>query len=58
MVESATQVPITTTLTLATGLASDMQEVKSDIRTIKADIRNLNASVDEILRLLRNKPEV
>lgn len=49
------QVAIATTMTLATGLASDMREVKADIRTIKADIRNLNASVDEILRLLRER---
>ncbi|MCP6758366.1 hypothetical protein BLD44_019925 [Mastigocladus laminosus UU774] len=48
-----TQVATARTLTLATGLASDMREVKADIRQIKADIRNLNASVEEILRLLR-----
>jgi cell division protein ZapA (FtsZ GTPase activity inhibitor) len=47
------QVAIATTLTLATGLASDMREVKSDIRQIKSDIKNLEASIDEILRLLR-----
>ncbi|MBD2775990.1 hypothetical protein [Iningainema tapete] len=49
------QVAIARTLTLATGLASDMREVKADIRTMKADIRNLNASVEEILRLLRDR---
>ncbi|MEA5578430.1 hypothetical protein [Anabaena sp. UHCC 0451] len=49
------QVAIVTTLTLATGLASDMKEVKSDIRQIKSDIMNLEASIDEILRLLRSQ---
>lgn len=49
------QVAIARSLTLATGLASDMREVKADIREIKSDIRNLSASVDEILRLLRNR---
>ena len=49
------QVAIATTLTLTTGLASNMGEVKSDIRQIKADIRNLDASINEILRLLRTK---
>ncbi|MBD2471422.1 hypothetical protein H6G90_27865 [Nostoc sp. FACHB-145] len=47
------QVAIARTLSLATGLASDMREVKADIREMKADIRNLNAGVEEILRLLR-----
>jgi hypothetical protein len=42
-------------LTLTTGLASDLGEVKSDIRPIKADIRNLEASIDEILWLLQSK---
>lgn len=42
------QLAISTTLTLATGLAAD-------IRGIKADIRNLNAGVEEILRLLRDR---
>ncbi|MDF5719801.1 MAG: hypothetical protein PUP91_04780 [Rhizonema sp. PD37] len=50
------QVAISRALTLATGLASDMREVKADIREMKADIRNLNASVDEILRLVRERP--
>ncbi|WP_177176106.1 hypothetical protein [Trichormus sp. NMC-1] len=49
------QVAIATTLTLATGLTSDMKEVKSDIRQIKSDIRNLESSIDEILRLLRSQ---
>lgn len=49
------QLAISTTLTLATGLAADMREVKADIRGMKADIRNLNASVEEILRLLRSR---
>lgn len=49
------QIAIATTLTLATGLASDMKEVKSDIRQIKSDIRNLESSIDEILRLLRSQ---
>ncbi|MEA5551955.1 hypothetical protein VB713_13470 [Anabaena cylindrica UHCC 0172] len=51
------QVAIATTLTLATGLGSDMREVKGDIRQIKGDIRNLEASINEILRLLRSKNE-
>jgi cell division protein ZapA (FtsZ GTPase activity inhibitor) len=46
------QVAIARTLTLATGLASDMHSCKADIRKMKADIRNLNPSVEEILRLL------
>ncbi|WP_414543892.1 hypothetical protein [Nostoc sp. CCY0012] len=41
-------------MTLATGLASDMREVKADIREMKADIRNLNAGMEELLRLLRH----
>ena len=49
------QAAIATTLTLSTGLASDMREVKGDIRQIKSDIRNLEASLDEILRLLRSQ---
>jgi hypothetical protein len=49
------QVAMARTMTLATGLASDMREVKTDIRTIKADIRNIDASIDEILRLLRER---
>jgi hypothetical protein len=49
------QVAIARTMTLATGLASDMREVKTDIREIKSDIRNLNAGVEEILRLLRSR---
>ncbi|WP_313934903.1 MULTISPECIES: hypothetical protein [unclassified Nostoc] len=47
------QVAVARTLSLATGLASDMREVKADIREMKAEIRNLNAGVEEILRLLR-----
>lgn len=49
------QVAIASTLTLTTGLASDMREVKADIRQIKLDINNLEASVNEILRLLRSQ---
>jgi cell division protein ZapA (FtsZ GTPase activity inhibitor) len=49
------QTAIATTLTLATGLASDMREVKADVRQIKSDIRNLEASISEILRLLRSQ---
>ncbi|MTJ08549.1 MULTISPECIES: hypothetical protein [unclassified Anabaena] len=49
------QVAIATNLTLTTGLASDMGEVKSDIRQIKSDIRNLEAGITEILRLLRSQ---
>lgn len=48
------QVAVARTLSLATGLASDMREVKADIREMKADIRNLSAGLDEVLRLLRN----
>ncbi|RCJ24054.1 hypothetical protein A6770_28830 [Nostoc minutum NIES-26] len=47
------QVAIARTLSLATGLASDMREVKTDIREMKADIQNLNAGLEEVLRLLR-----
>lgn len=47
------QTAIARTMTLATGLASDMREVKADIREMKADIRNLNAGLEEVLRLLR-----
>ncbi|BAT56587.1 unknown protein (plasmid) [Nostoc sp. NIES-3756] len=47
------QVAIARTLSLATGLASDMREVKAEIRDMKADIRNLNAGMEEVLRLLR-----
>jgi hypothetical protein len=47
------QVAIARTLSLATGLASDMREVKADIREMKADIQNLNAGLEEVLRLLR-----
>lgn len=47
------QLTITQLLTLATGLAGDMSQVKSDIREMKANTRNTNASIDEILRLLR-----
>lgn len=47
------QVAISRNLTLTTGLASDMREVKTDIRQIKNDIRNLEAGIEEILRLLR-----
>ncbi|MDZ8086392.1 MAG: hypothetical protein RMY16_12640 [Nostoc sp. DedQUE12b] len=53
------QTAIAKTLTLATGLASDMQQVKADIREMKSDLRNLNAGLEEVLRLLRqrNSPE-
>lgn len=47
------QVAIARTLSLASGLASDMREVKPEIRDMKADIRNLNAGMEEVLRLLR-----
>lgn len=49
------QLAISTTLTLVTGLAGDMREVKADIREIKSDLRNLNANVDEILRIIRDR---
>ncbi|WP_341531505.1 hypothetical protein WKK05_36020 (plasmid) [Nostoc sp. UHCC 0302] len=49
------QMAIARTITLATGLASDMREVKADIRQVKADIRNIDASIEEILRLLRDR---
>ena len=49
------QTAIARTMTLATGLASDMREVKVDIREMKADLRNLNAGLEEVLRLLRNR---
>ncbi|WP_414756691.1 hypothetical protein [Anabaena sp. CCY 9910] len=49
------QVAIARTLSLASGLASDMREVKAEIREMKADIRNLNAGMEEVLRLLRNR---
>jgi hypothetical protein len=54
------QMAIARTITLATGLASDMREVKADIRQVKSDIRNIDASIEEILRLLRdrNNPSV
>ncbi len=53
------QTAIAKTLTLATGLASDMRQVKADIREMKSDLRNLNAGLEEVLRLLRsrNSPE-
>jgi cell division protein ZapA (FtsZ GTPase activity inhibitor) len=49
------QVAIATNLTLTTGLAANMGEVKSDIRQMKSDIRNIEASINEILRLLRSQ---
>lgn len=42
-------------MTLATGLASDMRQVKADIREMKSDLRNLNAGLEEVLRLLRQR---
>jgi hypothetical protein len=53
------QTAIAQTMTLATGLASDMRQVKTDIREMKSDLRNLNAGLEEVLRLLRqrNSPE-
>ena len=53
------QIAIAQTMTLATGLASDMRQVKADIREMKSDLRNLNAGLEEVLRLLRqrNSPE-
>ncbi|MEH2279528.1 MAG: hypothetical protein V7K40_33320 [Nostoc sp.] len=52
------QTAIARTITLATGLASDMREVKADIRQIKTDIPSIDASIEEMLRLLpdRNNP--
>ncbi|MBA3920163.1 MAG: hypothetical protein H0X31_00070 [Nostocaceae cyanobacterium] len=49
------QVAISANLTLSTGLATDIKEVKADIREMKADLRNLNAGVDELLRLFRSR---
>ena len=49
------QALLSTTTTLATGLASDMREVKAKVRNIEADIRNLSAGMEEILRLLRHR---
>ncbi|MDJ0798642.1 MAG: hypothetical protein QNJ51_17785 [Calothrix sp. MO_167.B12] len=49
------QMAISQLLTLTTGLASDMRQVKADIRELKASSRNTEASVNEILRLLREK---
>jgi hypothetical protein len=49
------QVAIAQLLTLATGLAGDMRQVKSDIRELKANARNTDASINEILRLLRSR---
>jgi hypothetical protein len=49
------QVAINQLLTLTTGLAGDMRQVKTDIRELKANARNTDASIDDILRLLRER---
>ncbi|MBW4505639.1 MAG: hypothetical protein KME64_03900 [Scytonematopsis contorta HA4267-MV1] len=57
-----TQVAISQLLTLTTGLASDSRQIKADIREInsrlralEANARNTDASINEILRLLRER---
>ncbi len=57
-----TQLAISQLLTLTTGLASDARQIKADIRELKSDIRelksnarNTDASIDEILRLVRER---
>lgn len=47
------QMAISQLLTLTTGLASDMRQVKADIRELKTSSRNTEANINEILRLLR-----
>lgn len=49
------QVAINQLLTLTTGLAGDMRQVKTDIRELKANARNTDTSIDEVLRLLRER---
>lgn len=46
---------ISTLLTLTTGLAENMREVKADIRELKANASNTDASINETLRLLRER---
>jgi hypothetical protein len=49
------QVAINQLLTLTTGLAGDMRQVKTDIRELKANASHIDASIDDILRLLRER---
>jgi tetrahydromethanopterin S-methyltransferase subunit G len=46
---------VSTLLTLTTGLASEFREMNSRLRALEANSRNTDASINEILRLLRER---